>query len=400
MALARSLLLTSMLSIIIFVFGGTHAYVWLRLVRATELTRPWAPLATALLISGAVAAPLALSMQRRLAGTASRPLMALAYGWMGYFFFLFVCCVALDAVLRTGLLLSRIWVNPASIDQARRIWLLQATGVASVAAASVMAAASLRSAAKGAQVLHIPVALARLPRAMHGFRIAQISDLHVAPLLGYDYVAAVVAKIQAEAPDMIVLTGDLVDGSVAALAADIAPLAQLSAPHGVYMVTGNHEYYSGADAWLAHLQTLGIKPLRNAHVAIGDGANGFDLAGIDDWTAHSFGGDHGADLPRALQGRDPGRAVVLLAHQPRAVHEAAAHGVDLVVSGHTHGGQLWPFGYLVRLVQPYLKGLHRHSASTQIYVNVGTGYWGPPMRLGAPPEIAVLHLEAPGGGAA
>jgi predicted MPP superfamily phosphohydrolase len=187
---------------------------------------------------------------------------------------------------------------------------------------------------------------------------------------------------------MVCITGDLVDGSVGELGHLVAPLADLRAKDGVFFVTGNHEYYSGADAWIAHVRKLGVRVLRNERVPI-RGEQGFDLAGIDDATAHHFG--HGADLRGALRGRDPSRAVVLLAHQPKAIAEAADLGVDLQLSGHTHGGQLFPFNYLVKLQQPYVDGLHAR-AKTQIYVSRGTGWWGPPMRVMAPAEITRLTL--------
>ncbi len=144
---------------------------------------------------------------------------------------------------------------------------------------------------------------------------------------------------------------------------------------------------------MAHLPTLGLRVLRNERVAVGDGTHTFDLAGVDDWSARGFPG-HGPDLPRALAGRDRARELVLLAHQPRAIHEAAAHGVGLQLSGHTHGGQIWPWNLAVRLQQPYVAGLARVDNDTQLYVSCGTGYWGPPMRLGAPAEITRIKLRA------
>lgn len=253
-------------------------------------------------------------------------------------------------------------------------------------------AVALRSALTGPVVTHVAVRLRRLPHAQAGTTIAQISDLHVAPLLGRDYVARVVARTNALQPSLIVITGDLVDGTVEQLRDAVAPLAELRAPHGVYFVTGNHEYYSGVDPWIAELTRLGVRVLRNERVTIGDAAASFELAGIDDWTAASFGGGHGANLAEALRGHDPARELILLAHQPKAIYEAAELGVGLMLSGHTHGGQIWPFGYLVKLAQPYLAGLAQHGA-TQIYVNRGTGYWGPPMRLAVPPELTLLELQ-------
>jgi predicted MPP superfamily phosphohydrolase len=167
---------------------------------------------------------------------------------------------------------------------------------------------------------------------------------------------------------MVVITGDLVDGSVEALRDHVAPLAGLKSKHGTYFVTGNHEYYSGADAWIAELGRLGVRVLRNERVPIGEGDDVFDLAGVDDWTAKGFGGDHGPNLARALEGRDPKREVILLAHQPKQIREAAALGVGLQISGHTHGGQIFPWTLFVRLDQPYIAGLSLHE-STQIYAD-------------------------------
>jgi len=216
--------------------------------------------------------------------------------------------------------------------------------------------------------------------------------VHVGPTIGRTFIEQIVAQANAANPDVIAITGDLVDGSVEELREHVAPLAQLKARYGVYFVTGNHEYYSGAQAWCEELERLGIRVLRNERVSIGGADASFDLAGIDDAHAHQFGNGHGADLARAVLGRDPSRELVLLAHQPRAVFEAVEHGVGLQLSGHTHGGQIWPWTYLVRLQQPVVAGLARFS-DTQVYVSRGTGYWGPPMRLAAPAEITRVTLR-------
>ena len=377
------------LLIFLSIFAGSHAYVWYRLVHAPEWPNTFTAWASALLMAGAIGGPTALFAQRAVQPGALRPLLAVAFTWLGTFFFLFVASAAVHLISTLG---TTLW-GAGAFAPDRRLWLSRAGASVSVVVAAGMALASRKSVADGFRICDVPVALPRFPKGLGDYRIVQISDLHVAPLLQRDYVERVVEQTMALKPDCIVLTGDLVDGSVANLQEDIAPLGRLQAPGGVYFVTGNHEYYSGADAWLAHFRSLGIRPLRNEHVVLGADGHHFALAGIDDWTAHQFGGDHGADLPRALAGCPEDRAVVLLAHQPRAVTQAASMGVDLVLSGHTHGGQLWPFGWLVRLVQPYVRGLHQHSERTYIYVHSGTGYWGPPMRLGAPAEIACLRLH-------
>jgi hypothetical protein len=199
-----------------------------------------------------------------------------------------------------------------------------------------------------------------------------------------------VDAVNALNPDIVAITGDLVDGSVRKLKEHVAPLEQLKSRYGSYFVTGNHEYYSGADPWCQELSDLGIRVLRNERVSIGDGEASFDLAGIDDHEARRFG--RPPDLARAVAGRDPNRELILLAHQPRAGFEADKHGVGLQLSGHTHGGQIWPWTYLVYLQQPIVAGLSR-IGRTQVYVSRGTGYWGPPLRLYAPPEITKIVLE-------
>jgi predicted MPP superfamily phosphohydrolase len=251
-------------------------------------------------------------------------------------------------------------------------------------------------------VVDVPVILPRLPKALDGFTIVQLSDLHVGLTIDREFVARVVEITNGLSPDLIALTGDFVDGSVADLREDIAPLAGLRAKHGVFAITGNHEYYAGAEAWMEYLTRLGVRVLRNERVALGDGTPGgatFDLAGVHDHAAAPAGTPGAMDLAQALAGRDPERGLVLMAHQPRQADTAAAvrAGVELQLSGHTHGGQLFPWSLAVRAAFPYVKGLYRVAdagAEGQVYVNRGTGYWGPPMRLGAPPEITRLVLTA------
>jgi uncharacterized protein len=203
-----------------------------------------------------------------------------------------------------------------------------------------------------------------------------------------------VELVNAQRPDVVAIVGDLVDGELAQLRGEVAPLADLVSEQGVYFVTGNHEYFVDTRAWLAYLPRLGIDVLHNERVAIRRGTASFDLAGIDDRTAASSGvPGQGANLDAALDGRDDRRPVVLLAHQPVQVEQAAAAGVDLQLSGHTHGGQLWPFDYVVRLDQPAVEGLSRQGP-TQLYVTPGVGFWGPPMRVGATPEVTVIELKA------
>ena len=242
------------------------------------------------------------------------------------------------------------------------------------------------------EVVDVEITLAKLPPALDGFTIVQLSDLHVGLTIDRAFVQRVVDHANRLSPDVIALTGDFVDGRVDDLRDDVAPLRELRAKHGVYAITGNHEYYSGADPWIAEISSLGVRYLRNDRVAIGDADAGFDLAGVDDYSARGDG--HGEDFAKATAGRDPSRALVMLAHQPRQVRRAADFGVDLQLSGHTHGGQIWPWHYVVKLQQGgLLAGRYQHEG-TQLYVSRGCGYWGPPVRLLAPLEITRVILRS------
>ena len=244
------------------------------------------------------------------------------------------------------------------------------------------------------RVVEVTVPIAGLAKPLQGFTIAQISDLHVGPTIKRDYVDGVVARVNALRPDLIAATGDLVDGSVAHLAPHIAPLGRMQARHGVYAITGNHEYYSGVEGWIREFRRLGMQVLLNEHrVVHHDGAD-LLVAGITDFSAGAFDADHHSDPQRALAGApDVTVPKILLAHQPRSATAAEQAGYDLQLSGHTHGGQFWPWSLFVPLQQPFTAGLHR-LRRLWIYTSRGTGYWGPPKRFGAPSEITLLRLEA------
>ncbi|MGA7539441.1 MAG: metallophosphoesterase [Steroidobacteraceae bacterium] len=242
------------------------------------------------------------------------------------------------------------------------------------------------------RVVDVTVPLPGLPPALQGFTIAQISDVHIGPTIKRDFLRSIVEIVNSLDVDLIAITGDLVDGSVEQLAEHVEPLSHLHARHGAYFVTGNHEYYSGAAAWIAELRRLGVHVLLNEHVVLSHGGASILIAGVTDYSAHRFDPAHRSDPEIALSGAPPGvRPRVLLAHQPRTAAAAADAGFDLQLSGHTHGGQFWPWNLFVRLQQPFTAGLNR-LAQLWVYTSRGSGYWGPPKRLGVPSEIARVQL--------
>jgi predicted MPP superfamily phosphohydrolase len=243
-----------------------------------------------------------------------------------------------------------------------------------------------------ARIVNVDVPLQNLPPALHGFSIVQISDIHVGTTIRKTYVERIIKAVNALKPDLIAVTGDMVDGSVRELATHTAPLAGLHAVHGAFFVTGNHEYYSGARAWIAEFVRLGLRVLLNEHIVIEHQGASLVIAGVTDFSSHHFDRSQRSDPHVALAGAPVDASVkILLAHQPRSAAAAASAGFDLQLSGHTHGGQFWPWNLFVRFQQPFTAGLHRLN-HLWIYVSRGTGYWGIPNRFGAPSEITRLRL--------
>jgi predicted MPP superfamily phosphohydrolase len=402
---SRTLSFALFLGISLAILGGMHWYLWIRLVRDPALAEPWRRLFSIALLVLTFSVPIGMLALRLAPRPLDRIVPVLAFTWLGLAFLLFISVLALDlarlAAEGASLALAHLRSLPEPpADPSRRIFVARALAGTAVAAAAGTSALAFRSATGPAQIEEVPVTLERLPRALSGFTIAQLSDLHVGPTIGERHVRRIVEQVNALRPDLVAITGDLVDGTVEELGPAISHLARLTAPHGVFFVTGNHEYYAGVRPWFAELGRLGVRVLRNERIAIGDAAASFDLAGLDDWSARRRPeSEYDQDLAGALAGRDPDRSLVLLAHQPRtsAVGAAVRSGVELQLSGHTHGGQIAPWNVVVAAVFPYVKGLYRHvedGRAGQVYVSRGTGYWGPPMRLGAPPEIGKIVLAS------
>lgn len=362
----------------------THRYVWARLVRDAAWPGGWGRGLTALIVTLAVLVPITFIAVQTMPRSVNAPLGWVVFTWLGFALYLLLLAALSDAGRGIAALAGLLPQDPD-----RRQMLSRAIAAAVAGTAAFVGIGGIAN-ASGFDIRRVRVPLARLPRSASGYSIVQLTDVHVGPTIGREFIERIVAETNALAPDLIVITGDLVDGSVEHLREHVAPLRELKARDGVFFVTGNHEYYSGANEWIAHLTTLGIRVLRNERVPIGEA---FDLAGVDDTSAHRMLEGHGQDVPRALAGRDPSRAVVLLAHQPKAFKDALRADVDLQLSGHVHAGQLVPFNWLVRLDQPFVQGLYVVGRSA-IYVSTGTGYWGPPMRVGSRAEITRIELVA------
>jgi predicted MPP superfamily phosphohydrolase len=306
---------------------------------------------------------------------------------IGAFSSLFVLTVLRDAALLLAWAASGWLITAATLAEFR-----SGSAVAVPVLATVATLLGLVNARRRAQVRSVDIPIADLPAALHGFTIAQISDIHIGSTIKRAYVAAIVDAVNALEPDMIAVTGDLVDGSVGQLSPHTEPMGRLTARHGAYFVTGNHEYYSGARAWVIELRRLGLRVLQNEHVVLHHEGAYVVVAGVTDYGSHHFDAAQRSDPAAALEGAPADAAVrLLLAHQPRSAFAAAPAGYDLQLSGHTHGGQFFPWNFFVRLQQPFTAGLHRLDA-LWVYVSRGTGYWGPPKRLGAPSEITRLRL--------
>jgi uncharacterized protein len=371
------------------IMGGIHFYLYVRLARAPEIESVrrvggW------LLVASAVLMPVGMFVNGLLPRPFSTTVAFATYGWMGLVVLLLFGTLFTELVRLGYVALLRFGVLEVDEDKRRVLARLLSGSVSLVAVGSGLH--GLSSALAPVKVKRVDVVLKRLPLALEGLKIAQITDVHVGPTIQGEWLRRVVDSVNELEADVVAITGDLVDGSVEDLGLHVASLADLRSKHGVFFVTGNHEYYSGVDDWLAELARLGIRTLRNEHVLLGEPADPLVLAGVDDYRAVGFGNGHGADLERALAKVPADREIVLLAHQPKQAPEAAKRGVGLQLSGHTHGGQIFPWGFFVKLDQGFVAGLDR-IGDFQLYTSSGTGYWGPPVRVGAPAEITLLTLR-------
>ena len=363
-----------------------HVYIGSRLIPDLLLLSALAAAALSVcLAASAILIPYGFQMRR---ATLEGRAHALAWAGllaMGLFSSLFVLTLLRDVALLAGYTLSLFMLIDAQVQQFSE-W----SAAAVPALATLFTGVGFFNARRRAKVRRVDIPIASLPAALHGFTIAQISDVHIGPTIRGHHLDAIVDAVNALGADMIAVTGDLVDGSVAQLARHTAPLSRLSARHGTFFVTGNHEYYSGVHAWVAELRRIGLRVLLNEHVVLQHDGAQMIVAGVTDFNAGRFDPSHASHPAGAIAGA-PDAVSVLLAHQPRSARAAQCAGYDLQLSGHTHGGQFMPWNFFVRFQQPFTAGLHR-LGKLWVYVSRGTGYWGPPKRLGAPSEITHLRL--------
>ena len=370
-----------------------YGYVGWRLIVPLQLDSTLGALATIVVLCFGLLPPLTILFRRSLTGNRWHdPFCWLTYVSMGFFVLTFLLLLSRDLAW-----LAWDAAGLAESEGSAEVEASQASGSnpAVMVVAALMFAHGFYQARRSPRVEEIEVPLPHLPEALVGFRIAQISDLHVGPTIKANFVRKIVETVQSTEPDLIAFTGDLADGSVARLASEVLPLAQLRAPHGAYFVTGNHEYYSGVDEWLTVIEDLGFRPLINEHLLVERGKGRILLVGVTDDSAGEVVARHASDPAGALAGAPAADLRILLAHQPRSAIGADGLDIDLQLSGHTHGGQFIPWHLFVKLQQPYLAGIYRRGLGW-IYVNRGAGYWGPPLRLGARAEIALLRLARAG----
>jgi predicted MPP superfamily phosphohydrolase len=390
------------LLIAIAILALMYGYVGWRLIIPAALPLHWNILLWGILVITFFLPFIPVLTRFRGAGSLWLDILAwIGYLSFGFFTLLFAFLVAKDIIMllvagfQKAALLFGLAGNsgPEVVDPNRRQILTNTLNLGVLGVTGTLFGYGVYGALRKPKIITVEAPIRNLPPEFEGFRIAQISDIHVSHTIKRPFVQEIVDMVNELQPDLVALTGDLVDGSVDQLEKDVAPLADLKAPFGYYFITGNHEYYSGVEQWLKETARLGFTVLINEHRIITKNGKSIILAGVTDYTGGQFLKEHVSDPHKAISGAPEGLPKILLAHQPVSIYEAAKAGYDYMISGHTHGGQYFPYHFLVALSQPYISGMHR-SGDTMVYVNKGTGYWGPQLRIGARSEIT-LHVLKP-----
>jgi len=365
------------------IFGSAYAFVGWRI--SSVVTPSISPWVWGLLVLHFVSIFASFGIMRSVGPTPlTTPFFWFVYVGMGLFSLTF-----------TGLILGELGIVSfalaADIDESRRTFLRGAVSWSVLLASGAAGAWGIRTARRRPTVVPVDVPIADLPESLEGYLIAQVSDLHVGPTIGEEFTRTVVGAVNALRPNLVALTGDLVDGSVEHLSPGVNPLQDLEAPDGVFFVTGNHEYYSGARSWCTRMEELGATVLLNDHRLVQHGNGRLLVAGVTDLKAGRIIPSHASDPAAAMAGAPDHDVRILLAHQPNSCKAAKPLEFDLQLSGHTHGGQMFPWNLVVRFAHVFDRGLNAFGKGW-VYVNTGTGYWGPPMRVGVQSEITLLRL--------
>jgi len=388
-----------------------HLYIGLRLIVPARLRTGWAVVAWAVLVAFMLHGPVVFIFSR----APDKPTwltlaQSFSYVNMGFFALVLSFVILRDLGWLGTSTIDRVLAflhdaarsNPDSAprilpaDPDRRRFLMQSFNVGILGLSGTLAGIGYYEARRRPDVVRVSLPLKDLPPDLEGFRIVQVTDTHIGPTIEREAIEAIVETANSLDPHVIAFTGDLVDGYVPEMRTRVAPIGDLRAPHGVFFVTGNHEYYWDLTGWLKEVRRLGLTVLLNEHRLVEHGSGRFLLAGVTDYSAGRHLRAHASSPAAAAKDAPPSHVKLLLAHQPRSVYAAAQAGFDVQLSGHTHGGQFFPWIFLVRLQQPYIAGLHRFEERTWVYVSRGAGYWGPPLRLGVPSEITLLTLTADG----
>ena len=387
------------ITIMMVVIGIGYGYIGWRLIVPAKLVMPW-KLYAWLALGLMFVLPFGSAFLARVNEKLTDPLSWVAYVALGFLSLTFTALFIRDGIwlgslgIEKLILIVQKFVSDAPTpppDAARRDFLLQVTNVGVLGVAGVFTAYGIYQARRKPGVVNLTIPIERLPRDFVGLKIVQITDIHAGLTVKRDWIETIVREVQDLKPDLIAFTGDLADGSVPHLRDDVAPFGDLQAPYGKFFITGNHEYYSGAEQWVNEARRLGYDVLMNEHRLIQRNGSSLVLAGVTDYSGGQFIPSHKSDPKASVQNAPQDAVKILLAHQPRTLYQSESLGFDLMISGHTHGGQFFPWNLVATIGQPYIKGLHNHNG-TWVYVSKGTGYWGPPVRLGARSEITVITL--------
>lgn len=388
--------------IVFAVFALGYGYAGWRLISSSGLHQPWSSIAWIIVAICFLLPVISVILDHSGYDNISSKFAWATYVSMGFFSFLFTFVLIRDAGLLIAFLVQKATALFASVDPSasvdeprdpgRRLMIMQSINAATVGISAGLTAYGVYEARRRPAVKEFDIEIRDLPSGLEGFKIVQITDIHAGLTVKREFVERIVDMVNDLKPDLVAFTGDMVDGSVKALRAEVEPFEKLNANYGVYFVTGNHEYYSGAEEWVAEARRLGMKVLMNEHEIVRAGDGKLLIAGVTDVSGGGFYENHRSDPVKAIAGAPAADARILLAHQPRSLYDALPLGFDLLLTGHTHGGQFFPWNFAASAGQPHLYGLHDHGG-TRIYVSKGTGYWGPPVRLGSRSEIAVVTLK-------